>query len=156
MLVEHIKDISIHILKQEDIPYLKDLFSFTLTREQSQILYQQLMSHITYGIYDNELIGIIQLYERKEGIYEVGYRLKEQFRHHGYMRQALRLLLKKYQTKNIKKIYARVEETNIASKKVLENTGFLQEINKNGVLIYVYASSVENSTLRSYHSMENR
>ena len=139
MLVEHIKDISIHILKQEDIPCLKDLFSFVLTSEQSQILYQQLMNHITYGIYDNELIGIIQLYERKEGIYEVGYRLKEQYRHHGYMRQALRLLLKEYQTKNIKKIYARVEETNIASKKTLENTGFLQEINKNGVLIYVYA-----------------
>lgn len=139
MLVEHIKDISIHILKQEDIPYLKDLFSFVLTSKQSQILYQQLMHHITYGIYDNELIGIIQLYERKEGIYEIGYRLKEQYRHHGYMKQALKLLLEEYQTKNIKKLYAKVDVSNIASKKTLENTGFLQEINKDGVLIYAYA-----------------
>lgn len=139
MPIQHIKDISIHILKQEDIPYLKDLYSYVLTSNQAQFLYQQLMNHITYGIYDIELIGIIQLYEKEEGIYELGYRLKEKYRHHGYMRQALTLLVEEYQTKNIKKLYAKVDELNIASKKALENTGFLQEVNKDGVLIYGYA-----------------
>lgn len=139
MPIQHIKDISIHILKQEDIPYLKDLYSYTLTSNQAQFLYQQLICHITYGIYDGELIGIIQLYEREEGIYELGYRLKEKHRHHGYMMQALKLLVEECKTKNIEKLYAKVEMENIASKKTLENTGFLQEVNKDGVLIYVYA-----------------
>ncbi len=139
MPVKHIKDISIHILKQEDIPNLMDLYSYTLSMSQAQNLYQQLMKNITYGIYKDVLVGIIQLYQKEEGIYEIGYRIKQAYRQQGYMCKGLRLLCKEYQTKKIKKIYAKVDETNIASKKVLENTGFLQEINKDGVLIYVYA-----------------
>lgn len=139
MPVQYIKDISIHILKQEDIPYLRDLYTYPLTSQQVQFLYSQLTQNITYGIYTNQLIGIIQLYEKEEGIYEVGYRIKKQEMHQGYMTKGLQLLLDELQKKNIKKLYAKVDERNIASRKVLENTGFLQEVNKDGVLIYACA-----------------
>ncbi len=130
------KDISIHILKQEEIPMLLDLYSFPLSYERGCMLYRELSRDITYGIYDEkELVGIIQLYKRDHGIYEIGYRTKYRYMHRGYMTQGLQLLCESFQCNEI---YAKVDETNIYSRKLLEHTGFLQGLNKDGVLIYRY------------------
>lgn len=128
------KDISIHILKQEDIPMLQEFYPYTISYELASMLYHQMMNDITYGVYkETELVGIIQLYERDNDVYEIGYRTKHLCMHKGYMSTGVQLVV---ETNRDKKIYAKVEETNIFSIKILENTGFLLEVNKDGVLIY--------------------
>ena len=113
---------------------LQEFYPYTISYELASMLYHQMMNDITYGVYkETELVGIIQLYERDNDVYEIGYRTKYLCMHKGYMSTGVQLVV---ETNRDKKIYAKVEEMNIFSIKILENTGFLLEVNKDGVLIY--------------------
>ena len=94
---------------------------------------------MTYGIFDADiLVGIIQIYARNDGTYEIGYRTKHAYQHKGYMYRGVKLLIEECKKMNITKLYAKVDKNNVYSKKVLDNTGFLQQVYNGDVLLYMY------------------
>lgn len=132
-------NIQLRTLKEGDAKQLEDLYESTLNEMQAMILYQSLLKHRTYGIFDADiLVGIIQIYERSDGTYEIGYRTKHAYQHKGYMYRGVKLLLEECKKLNITKLYARVDKNNVNSKKVLDNTGFLQQFYNGDVMLYVY------------------
>ena len=83
---------SIRTLKAADAKQLQDLYESSLNEMQAMILYQSLLKHMTYGIFDADiLVGIIQIYARNDGTYEIGYRTKHAYQHKGYMYRGVKL-----------------------------------------------------------------
>lgn len=124
---------------------LSAFFTYPLTKAQMlwmvQIFQQQFKKHeqITFGIYINcILVGLLQMKKKQGEVFEIGYHIKKEYRNKGYMKQAIQLLLNNIHDDQIKVIEAYVHTTNSISKHLLECCGFLQGINKNGVLIYRY------------------
>lgn len=130
---------SIRTLKAADAKQLQDLYESSLNEMQAMILYHSLLKHMTYGIFDADiLVGIIQIYARNDGTYEIGYRAKHAYQHKGYMYRGVKLLIEECKKMNIAKLYAKVDKNNVYSKKVLDNTGFLQQVYNGDVLLYMY------------------
>lgn len=130
---------SIRTLKPADAKQLQDLYESSLNEMQAMILYHSLLKHMTYGIFDADiLVGIIQIYARNDGTYEIGYRTKHAYQHKGYMCRGVKLLIEECKKMNIAKLYAKVDKNNVYSKKVLDNTGFLQQVYNGDVLLYMY------------------
>lgn len=130
---------SIRTLKAADAKQLQDLYESSLNEMQAMILYQSLLKHMTYGIFDADiLVGIIQIYARNDGTYEICYRTKHAYQHKGYMYRGVKLLIEECKKMNIAKLYAKVDKNNVYSKKVLDNTGFLQQVYNGDVLLYMY------------------
>ncbi len=78
-------------------------------------------------------IGYVQLVPIEEGV-EVGYHIAKQYTGHGYATEALTALLKfAREEKQIDKIYGICLSENVASKKVLEKTGFEKEYEGQGI-----------------------
>lgn len=130
---------NIRTLKANDAKQLQDLYESSLNEMQAMILYQSLLKHMTYGIFDADiLVGILQIYARSDGTYEIGYRTKHAYQHKGYMYRGVKLLIEECKKMNITKLYAKVDKNNVYSKKVLDNTGFLQQVYNGDVLLYMY------------------
>ncbi len=76
---------------------------------------------------DETNIGYVQLVPIEEG-YEVGYHIGKEFTKNGYATEALKVFLNDVmQRKELDKVYGICISENIASKKVLEKTGFKME-----------------------------
>ena len=60
------------------------------------------------------------------------------YQHKGYMCRGVKLLIEECKKMNITKLYAKVDKNNVYSKKVLDNTGFLQQVYNGDVLLYMY------------------
>lgn len=130
---------NIRTLKAVDAKQLQDLYESSLNEMQAMILYHSLLKHMTYGIFDADiLVGIIQIYARNDGTYEIGYHTKHAYQHKGYMYRGVKLLIEECKKMNIAKLYAKVDKNNVYSKKVLDNTGFLQQVYNGDVLLYMY------------------
>ena len=72
-------------------------------------------------------IGYVQLVPIKEG-YEVGYHIGKEYTNNGYATEALKAFLSEIMPKkNLNKVYGICVSENIASKKVLEKSGFEKE-----------------------------
>lgn len=130
------------ITEGEDI---SAFFTYPLTKAQMlwmvKIFQQQYkkQEQITLGIYiDSTLVGLLQLKKKQAEVFEIGYHIKKEYRNKGYMKQAIQLLINNIHDAQIKVIEAYVHASNSISKHLLECCGFLQGINKNGVLIYRY------------------
>jgi [ribosomal protein S5]-alanine N-acetyltransferase len=87
------------------------------------------LDNILYAIeLDNELIGGIGLHKRMEHCYETGYWIGEQFWGKGYATESLSKVIDfAFNKLNIVRVQAYVFEGNVASEKVLEKCGFIQE-----------------------------
>ncbi len=75
----------------------------------------------------NRFLGEVALYEidRKSGVGEVGYWLRPAARGMGYMREALRILLRQTRREGtLSCMEARIPSENIASRRVVEAVGF--------------------------------
>ena len=130
---------NIRTLKATDAKQLQDLYESSLNEMQAMILYQSLLKHMTYGIFDADiLVGILQIYARNDGTYEIGYLTTHACQHKGYMCRGVKLLIEECKKMNITKLYAKVDKNNVYSKKVLDNTGFLQQVYNGDVLLYMY------------------
>ena len=109
---------NIRTLKATDAKQLQDLYESSLNEMQAMILYQSLLKHMTYGIFDADiLVGILQIYARNDGTYEIGYRTKHAYQHKGYMCRGVKLLIEECKKMNITKLYAKVDKNNVYSKK---------------------------------------
>lgn len=74
----------------------------------------------------------------KQGESEIGYGIKEEFQHNGYGTESVSALVDwALSQKDVKKVFAEVEENNVYSIKLLEKVGFVKkESLKNGNLIF--------------------
>ncbi len=89
-------------------------------------------------VLNNELIGACGVHPQ-EDIFknnaEIGYWLGEKYWGHGYVQEALKLLIPyAFQNFSINRLYARVFGNNPRSMKVLERSGFVLEAKYNGTL----------------------
>ena len=61
-----------------------------------------------------------------DGVIEIGYGLKEEYRHYGYMTEALRAITEwALSQESVKQVEAETDAENIASQKVLLQSGFI-------------------------------
>ena len=129
----------LHHLQKSDIHSLCNLYRYPVSINQALLLYEKLQKEGAFGVYvEKRLVGIIEFFYLCEAEYEIGYRTSFQAQGKGYMKQGIEQCIRLCKEIGVKKLYARVLETNLASIHVLENNGFLQKINKDGVLLYVY------------------
>ncbi len=62
-----------------------------------------------------------------DGVIEIGYGLKEEYRHHGYMTEAVKTITEwALSQENVKQVEAETEEDNAASQNVLFQAGFVR------------------------------
>ena len=62
-----------------------------------------------------------------DGVIEIGYGLKEEYRHYGYMTEAVKAITEwALSQENVKQVKAETDAENIASQKVLFRTGFIR------------------------------
>ena len=63
----------------------------------------------------------------ENGVIEIGYGLKEGYRHHGYMAEAVKAIVEwALSQESVKQVEAETEENNVASQKVLFRAGFVR------------------------------
>ena len=63
----------------------------------------------------------------KDGMVEIGYGLKEQYRHHGYMSETVKVITEwALSQDNVRIVEAETDGNNIASQKVLMRAGFIK------------------------------
>ena len=61
-----------------------------------------------------------------DGVIEIGYGLKEEYRHHGYMTEAVKVITEWALSQDgVKQVEEETDEENIASQKVLLQSGFI-------------------------------
>ena len=61
-----------------------------------------------------------------DGVIEIGYGLKEEYRHHGYMTEAVKVITEwALSQESVKQVEAETNAENIASQKVLLQSGFI-------------------------------
>ena len=61
-----------------------------------------------------------------DGVIEIGYGLKEEYRHHGYMTEAVKAITEwALSQESVKQVEAETDAENIASQKVLLQSGFI-------------------------------
>ena len=61
-----------------------------------------------------------------DGVIEIGYGLKEEYRHHGYMTEAVKVITEWALSQDgVKQVEAETDAKNIASQKVLLQSGFI-------------------------------
>ena len=61
-----------------------------------------------------------------DGVVEIGYGLKEEYRHHGYMTEAVKVITEwALSQESVKQVEAETDAENIASQKVLLQSGFI-------------------------------
>lgn len=76
---------------------------------------------------DGTNVGYVQLAPLEEG-FEVGYHIGKEYTCNGYATEALMMFLKEIMPKkNLDKVYGICVSENLASKKVLEKSGFIKE-----------------------------
>lgn len=63
----------------------------------------------------------------EDGVIEIGYGLKEEYRHHGYMTEAVKAITEwALSQESVKQVEAETEENNVASQNVLFRAGFVR------------------------------
>ena len=64
-----------------------------------------------------------------DGVIEIGYGLKEEYRHYGYMTEALKAITEwALSQESVKQVEAETDAENIASQKVLLQSGFISNV----------------------------
>lgn len=129
-------NLSIHSLQKEDFEQLRFLYPYPLDDERLNVLMDELLNGITIGVYEDKLKGIIQLFDLGEDTYEIGYRTLYPEQNKGYMEKGVSLLMEYLKDTDVKRVIARVEDKNIASRCILRNNDFLQESYIDGVYLY--------------------
>ena len=106
-----------------------------------------------YGIErksDHALMGMIDVWEIKDGIPEIGYASGKQYWNRGYMTEALEALLNELKEHGYNKIHIRAAAENTGSNRVIEKNGFRlisqssepNEFNPSGLLINYYEKNL--------------
>ena len=119
---------------QEDAKYLSDVYEVRLTKRQAEKTIEnykksyQDNDEVILGIFgkeDEQLKGIIEIYDIHETKLSIGYMVVEKYRHQSYAKNSVYLLTKKLiEDYGITCIHANCHVDNIYSIRVLEHNGY--------------------------------
>ena len=119
---------------QEDAKYLSDVYEVRLTKRQAEKTIEnyeksyQDKDEVILGIFgkeDEQLKGIIEIYDIHETELSIGYMVVEKYRHQSYAKNSVYLLTKKLiDDYGITCIHANCHVDNIYSIRVLEHNGY--------------------------------
>lgn len=136
---------------------LRDVFPYPYTKEDAVFFIKDCINNDSNNILkaitvNEEAVGsisVIKLNDVNRKSAEIGYWIGEEFQNKGIMKKAVKMIVKEaFERMDIVRIEAEIFETNIPSKKVLENNGFKLEgrkeksIFKNGKIMssLIYAT----------------
>ena len=109
--------------KEQAIEDAKETIEFLMSvyeSEEGPLVYPVLLK-------DGTNVGYVQLVPIEEG-FEVGYHIGKEYTGNGYATEALKAFLNEVMSKkNLENVYGVCVSENIASKKVLEKSGFVKE-----------------------------
>lgn len=136
---------------------LRDVFPYPYTKEDAVFFIKDCINNDSNNILkaitvNGETVGsisVIKLNDVNQKSAEIGYWIGEEFQNKGIMKKAVKMIIEEaFEKMDIVRIEAEIFETNIPSKKVLENNGFKLEgrkeksIFKNGKIMasLIYAT----------------
>ncbi len=134
-------------VSEEDCSDLGDLFGEPLPKEKALFMIRALDANREAGkkaalaVRDRSsgtAAGVIEIWNKKDSI-EIGYRIRPQFRHQNYAKDAVYLLVKYLmEATDIRKITADVRRGNEWSVRVLSHNGFELQGGSDEILHYAY------------------
>ncbi|MGM9940810.1 MAG: GNAT family N-acetyltransferase [Bulleidia sp.] len=120
-----------HILCSKDTQSLKTIFEQPLSDVHAEWMMRTLMKKrergemLCYGVFlEDELIGVVEVYDIHPASFEIGYRVSPAWRSRGFGTAMVMGFLSHVQDVDLTRIRARVRPDNTASIRILENNGF--------------------------------
>lgn len=149
---------------QEDAKYLSDVYEERLTKRQAEKTIEnyeksyQDKDEVILGIFgkeDEQLKGIIEIYDIHESELSIGYMIVEKYRHQTYAKNSVYLLTKKLiEDYGITCIHANCHVDNIYSIRVLEHNGYERLGQEEDEYVYAYKpKQLEQDTLNQDEKM---
>ncbi len=133
---------------QEDAKYLSEVYEERLTKRQAEKTIEnyeksyQDKDEVILGIFgkeDEQLKGIIEIYDIHESELSIGYMIVEKYRHQTYAKNSVYLLTKKLiEDYGITCIHANCHVDNIYSIRVLEHNGYERVGQEEDEYVYAY------------------
>ena len=133
---------------QEDAKYLSEVYEERLTKRQAEKTIEnyeksyQDKDEVILGIFgkeDEQLKGIIEIYDIHESELSIGYMIVEKYRHQTYAKNSVYLLTKKLiEDYGITCIHANCHVDNIYSIRVLEHNGYERIGQEEDEFVYAY------------------
>ena len=133
---------------QEDAKYLSEVYEERLTKRQAEKTIEnyeksyQDKDEVILGIFgkeDDQLKGIIEIYDIHESELSIGYMIVEKYRHQTYAKNSVYLLTKKLiEDYGITCIHANCHVDNIYSIRVLEHNGYERIGQEEDEFVYAY------------------
>ena len=133
---------------QEDAKYLSEVYEERLTKRQAEKTIEnyeksyQDKEEVILGIFgkeDEQLKGIIEIYDIHESELSIGYMIVEKYRHQTYAKNSVYLLTKKLiEDYGITCIHANCHVDNIYSIRVLEHNGYERLGQEEDEYVYAY------------------
>ena len=149
---------------QEDAKYLSEVYEERLTKRQAEKTIEnyeksyQDKDEVILGIFgkeDEQLKGIIEIYDIHESELSIGYMIVEKYRHQTYAKNSVYLLTKKLiEDYGITCIHANCHVDNIYSIRVLEHNGYERLGQEEDEYVYAYKpKQLEQDTLNQDEKM---
>ena|GEM_PF-47255 len=133
---------------QEDAKYLSEVYEERLTKRQAEKTIEnyeksyQDKDEVILGLFgkeDEQLKGIIEIYDIHESELSIGYMIVEKYRHQTYAKNSVYLLTKKLiEDYDITCIHANCHVDNIYSIRVLEHNGYERLGQEEDEYVYAY------------------
>ena len=133
---------------QEDAKYLSEVYEERLTKRQAEKTIENYeksyhdKDEVILGIFgkeDEQLKGIIEIYDIHESELSIGYMIVEKYRHQTYAKNSVYLLTKKLiEDYGITCIHANCHVDNIYSIRVLEHNGYERLGQEEDEYVYAY------------------
>ena len=133
---------------QEDAKYLSEVYEERLTKRQAEKTIENYeksyhdKDEVILGIFgkeDEQLKGIIEIYDIHESELSIGYMIVEKYRHQTYAKNSVYLLTKKLiEDYGITCIHANCHVDNIYSIRVLEHNGYERVGQEEDEYVYAY------------------
>ncbi len=155
--LKYTDDVVKHANNKRIADNLRDVFPYPYTKEDAVFFIKDCINNDSNNILkaitvNGEAVGsisVIKLNDVNRKSAEIGYWIGEEFQNKGIMKKAVKMIIEEaFEKTDIVRIEAEIFETNIPSKKVLENNGFKLEgrkeksIFKNGKIMasLIYAT----------------
>jgi len=149
---------------QEDAKYLSEVYEERLTKRQAEKTIENYeksyrdKDEVILGIFgkeDEQLKGIIEIYDIHESELSIGYMIVEKYRHQTYAKNSVYLLTKKLiEDYGITCIHANCHVDNIYSIRVLEHNGYERLGQEEDEYVYAYKpKQLEQDTLNQDEKM---
>ncbi len=142
----HHRNIHLRKITAADTADMQKLFPYPLSMQQTVHMMAgfeaciqnrtAMILAVAYGEDDNA-VGVIELYQKRNACMEIGYRIRKEYRGRGLCGQSTEALMKYLEKTDIQYITASVSIDNGASCHILINNEFKQVDSRDGTLYFV-------------------